>query len=99
MGLREAMGHLFKGGYHFGRYRAQQCSSLGRWFWVAASPAVPPVLLGRIVRRVASRQPKRLWHLLRGIGYLILLLLAWSVGEAGGYLSRYRSPPSRIQEQ
>jgi len=88
MRLGEAMMHLFGGGCHFGRYRTSRSTSLGRLFLALASPAVPLILLGRLAHRVAVRQPARIWHLVRGLGYLALVLGAWSAGEALGYVSR-----------
>ena len=96
--LGQAMKHLFAGGRHFARYRVSRSSWWGRLFWVAASPAVPVVLTLRIAGRVASRQPARLWHLLRGLGYFVLLLGAWSAGEASGYLGGRRPAASRVGE-
>ena len=88
--LREAMAHLYGGGHHYARYRASQASPLGRFFWILASPLVPFVLLARITRRIASRDPKRLWHMFRGLPFFALVLGAWSVGEAWGYI---KGPP------
>jgi glycosyl transferase family 2 len=91
MNLGGAMVHLYQGGHHFARYRASQASVRGRIFWVLASPAVPFVLLARISRRVAARDKARLWPLVRGFGYFALVLGAWSVGEAWGYV---KGPPA-----
>jgi hypothetical protein len=92
MSFRAAMAHVFGGGRRFGRYRMSQSSHLRGLFWVAAAPAVPFVLLGRIFRRVATRRPARLGSLLLGLPYCLCLLLAWSAGELEGYLSRLRGP-------
>jgi hypothetical protein len=87
MSLRAAMGHLFAGGCRFGGYRMSQSSSAQRVVWIAAAPAVPLVLLGRIVRRVARRRPARLGRLVLGLPYCLCMLVAWSAGELNGYLS------------
>lgn len=86
MELPQAMAHLFEGGRHFGRYRAFRASLPRRVLWVVASAAIPFVLGGRIIRRVAERDPRRLWHVARSTGYLALVLGAWTVGEALGYV-------------
>lgn len=99
MTLPKAMDHLFGGGRHFARYRASQSSSMKRFVWLALSPAVPLVLFGRIVRRVAARDPGRLRHVVRGAGYFALVLGAWSVGEACGYLDGLRAERPRIVER
>jgi glycosyltransferase involved in cell wall biosynthesis len=98
MSFTEAMAHLFTGGRHFGRYRRSQSSTARRWLWVAATPSVPFVLIGRIFRAVAARQPKRLGVLLCGLPYVCGLLGAWSLGEAMGYLT-HRTTGSRVQQQ
>lgn len=90
MGLGAAMVHLYEGGHHFARYRASQSTYWGRLLWILASPAVPFVLLMRISRRVAARDRRRLWPLARGFGYFVLVLGAWSFGEAWGYV---KGPP------
>ena len=87
MSPRAAMAHLFAGGRRFGSYRMSQSSQPRRLLWILAAPAVPLVLLGRIVRRVATRRPARLGRLLVGLPFCLCLLLAWSAGELGGYLS------------
>ncbi|MBA2271794.1 MAG: glycosyltransferase [Chthoniobacterales bacterium] len=86
MGLREAMEHLFTGGRHFGEFRKLQSSSATRLLLVLAAPAILFVLLFRIVRQTAARQPARLGKILLGLPYLVLLLGAWSAGEAASYL-------------
>lgn len=86
MTLGGAMSHLFGGGNQYARYRCTQTSRLGRMKWILVSPAVPFVLLVRIARRVAARDRSRLRHLARGAFHFALVLGAWSVGEAWGYL-------------
>ena len=84
MEFREAMEHLFTGGMHFGNFRKAHSGALSRWLWVMASPLVPFVLLLRIVRLTAARQPARVLQIIRGLPHLLLLLGAWSAGEAAG---------------
>lgn len=84
--LRHGMAHLFAGGRRFGGYRRSRSTAVARGFWVAASPAVPLVLLARIVRSVAGRRPDRVGALVRGLPHMLVLLLAWSAGEAWSYL-------------
>lgn len=86
MTLREAMAHLFTGGRRFGSHRRSRCTPLVRVFWILASPAVPLVMMARIVRRVVARRPRRIGTLLLGFPYLCCLVMAWSLGEASGYL-------------
>lgn len=86
MSLSTAAAHLFVGGRHFGRYRKSQARGFARLFWPLVAPAVPLVLAVRMVRRIIRRQPRRLLKLLAGMPYFLALLLAWSAGEAQGYL-------------
>jgi hypothetical protein len=86
MRLGEAMTHLYQGGRHYARYRASGSSWRVRGLRAVTSPAIPAVLFARIFRRVASRNAERLRPLARSIGYCLLLLGSWSVGEAVGYL-------------
>lgn len=86
MRLIEATKHLFDGGVHFGNFRATRSQSFARFLWLIASVAIPFVTLFRIVRAVVARRPQRLLPLLRSSLPLIMLLCAWSLGEAVGYL-------------
>jgi glycosyltransferase involved in cell wall biosynthesis len=86
MGFAEAMKHLFSGGLHFGNFRAVRSDTIIRWLWLISSPAVPVVTLFRIIRITIARQPQRSLQLVRSFFYLLLLLGAWSLGEATGYL-------------
>lgn len=90
MSLGGAVVHLYEGGHHFARYRASRTSLGGRLFWIVAAPAVPVVLWARIWRRVASRDRRRLLPLVKGSAYFAVVLAAWSVGEAWGYV---KGPP------
>jgi hypothetical protein len=85
MPMREAMEHLFIGGVHFGDFRKGQCGALARRLWVIAAPAVPFVLLLRIILRTVARRPARVLQIIRALPYLLLLLGAWSAGEATSY--------------
>jgi hypothetical protein len=93
MSLGEAVVHLYTGARQFARYRSSTASRAGRFFWLLASPLVPFVLFTRIARRIGSRNPRRLRHLLRGLPYFLVVLGAWSLGEARGYLGA----PTRVK--
>jgi hypothetical protein len=99
MGLGMAMGHLYSGGRQYGNYRRSDASAFRRVLLIVASPAVPLVLMGRVIRRVAARRPVRLGTVLLGIPYFVCLLGAWSLGEAIGYLAGAAAAPApRLQE-
>ncbi len=85
MPMREAMEHLFIGGVHFGNFRKGQSGPFVRRLWIIAAPAVPLVLLLRIIRLTVTRRPARLLQIIRALPYLLLLLGAWSAGEARSY--------------
>jgi len=85
MPLRAAIEHLFLGGIHFGDFRTAQSGPFGRRLWLIAAPAVPLVLLFRIVRLTVTRRSARVLQIVRALPYLLLLLGAWSAGEATSY--------------
>lgn len=82
MPLRQAVEHLFTGGVHFGKFRKSQPSRVPAWMWAIATPAIIFVLLFRIIRLTALRQPARLLKIFAGLPPLLILLGAWSAGEA-----------------
>ena len=86
MRFSDAMRHLFHGGIHFGNFRESRSRPLVRWLWIIASPVIPIAMLVRIVRVTAARRPDRLIQVVRSLPYLLLLVCAWSLGEAAGYL-------------
>ena len=94
MGFGEAMDHLYTGGKHFGRFRKFHATRLKRALLVLIAPLVPLVLLARIGRLTLARQPGRWRPLLLGLPALLLLLGAWSAGEAAGYARRDSTQPS-----
>ena len=85
---RRAMIHLFQGGKHFGLFRRSQSAAVARAFWLLVSPAIPFLLLLRIMRQVARKEPTALPQLLVSLPFLLLLLGSWGAGEAAGYLEK-----------
>ena len=94
MTFGEAMAHLFQGGTHFGDFRKSHSTPLARICWAICSPLVPFVLFFRIARRAVSRNSGRIFQLVHGLPYLLLLLAAWSAGEAASYIRRTPIRPS-----
>jgi hypothetical protein len=86
--LWNAIAHLHAGGRRFGAYRIAGASPIQKLFWRAAIPAVPFVLIGRLVRDLIRRPPTGAATLLCSLPYCVLLCLAWASGEARGYFSR-----------
>lgn len=81
----------FRHGTHYGSSRP--ISAAERLFRFFASPLLAPFLLVRIVRRVLTRRPDWKVSLLRVMPLLAIAVLAWSAGEAAGYL-HLRAKPS-----
>lgn len=57
-----------------------------RLAWAAATPALPVVLLSRLVRHVAHRRQHVGWFV-RSFPLIVVFTMAWSVGELVGYLA------------
>jgi hypothetical protein len=68
---------------HYGASRSRGSSTAARMVRVAASPLVPPLLCGRIVRNLRGRG-LRLVPWITSLPRLLLLASAWAVGEAIG---------------
>jgi len=85
-GAWQFAGTRFRHGRHYGSTRPA-ASAVIRSARCMAAPLLAPFLLLRIVRRVAARRPDLTPELLRSLPWLSLFLLAWSLGEAAGYLS------------
>jgi hypothetical protein len=86
MGLSQALGHLFDGGRYFGGFRLARTACVGKVCWYFAWPLVPLVLVGRLLRVVATRQTRHLWDFFLALPYLALLLGAWAAGEGASCL-------------
>lgn len=99
MPLARALRHLYRGGRRFGYYRQSRSTPVRRGLWLAASVLVPLVLLYRMVRTIIQRQPALLQMLLRGLPHLLLLVSAWSAGEATGYLFGLRAPHGALTHE
>lgn len=84
-GLRGFVRQRFHHGMHFGGARARRLSLPKRLLYAALSPAIPVVLVVRIVKRVAARR-RHAGALLGSLPFLVLFLLAWTLGELIGYL-------------
>jgi len=92
-GFRRFVRQRFQHGRQFGRTRLQGHGAWARAFYVAASPLVPAVLLGKISARVVGGGRDR-GRFVAALPILTCFVLAWAAGEAAGYLApgRARSP-------
>jgi hypothetical protein len=88
------MRHRFAHGRAYGLDRARGRSLTRRLALAAASPAVPAVLLWRIVRR-ARRDRTYAAPLARAFPWLVAFACAWASGEARGYLDALVTRPAR----
>jgi GT2 family glycosyltransferase len=73
----------YEHGRDYARKRLAEDAGARRWFLLAASPLLPPLLTWRVARASAR---SRWGTFLRALPATVLFLTAWSVGEAVGYL-------------
>ena len=73
-------------GRAYGIERTEGGSMMRNLLLLASSPFVPPLLLARIVSRIA-RKPAYRRKLITSFPWLVRFTLAWARGEAGGYAS------------
>ena len=99
--LADRFRERFRHGRHFGSRRTVR-GSLESSIRIASTPLLPLLLSVRAARRVARRRPGLLPRFLVTLPWVLLLLGAWSLGEAAGYAdqrNRMRIPanvtPSR----
>ncbi|MEO8216819.1 MAG: glycosyltransferase [Acidobacteriota bacterium] len=76
---------FFRGGRFFGGLRRERSNAGQLLFRIAAQPLVPMVILGRIGSRILNR-PKLVGQYLLTLPWLVVLSVAWSLGEGTGYL-------------
>lgn len=76
----------FRHGRHFGATRPVKGRG-ERFFRLLLTPLLPGLLLARVGRRVASHRRDLLLRYLASFPWLAVFFLAWSLGEAVGYLS------------
>lgn len=91
-GFAEAAAHLFRGGRRFGAYRGGGKALPLRALLLLASPAVPLVLLMRLLRGLLERRRDELPGTLPALPHLFAFCLAWGAGESSGYLEAMLSP-------
>ena len=89
-----AMAECYGQGRLFASKRTELVSPARRLFYLALSPLLPPLLLFRRVQRGLSDREisRKFWPALPA---LIAMILAWSIGEAMGYLTK--RPPNKLK--
>ena len=85
-GLAAFLVQRLRHGIEFGSWRAMEFSSFRRIAAILLSPLIPVVFFAKIVARVVRLQRHGLQFLL-ATPLLMALILAWSAGEAIGYVS------------
>lgn len=96
-GFRRFLAQRLHHGRQFGRSRFAGRSGLLRVATAAAAPLIPLVFLARITGRVA-RGRRDYGPFLAALPILVCFLIAWSLGEAWGYLSRFRTVRQNASE-
>ncbi len=96
--LRGFARHRWVHGRIFGRMRAAKCTPMQRAFYILTAPAIPIVLLSRVVRNV-MRKRRFLGAFALSLPLVIGFLICWSVGEFAELISRHTSPQGTAQSQ
>jgi hypothetical protein len=99
MSLAGAARHLYRCGQRFGQYRQARTAPVRRLLRIGSVPLVPLLLLSRTIRTVARRQPAQLVSLARCLPYLVVLVSAWTAGEARGYVHALRVAPEVLTQE
>jgi len=90
-GRRVHRGDALRERYSFGRYyacrRIEPPHESGRIWFALGSPLLPLLLVGRMAR-ASARDDRTARRFLRSLPDLAALVLAWSLGEALGYLTK-----------
>lgn len=76
-------------GRAYGTERAGRRTAARNFMLLVSSPLVTPLLLARIISRIARRPAYRA-KLLPAFPWLVRFTFAWAVGEAGGYFAALR---------
>lgn len=84
-GFRRFLRQRFEHGRRFGRTRMRERGSGARVAYLLASPAIPALLLGRISSRVLGNG-RDFAHFAAALPIVACFVLAWTAGEAMGYL-------------
>jgi len=82
----------FSHGFQYARKRLAEQGARKRWLWAAGVVALPLVLAIRVGRAAWSASPSAF---VRSLGYTVLFLSAWAVGEGAGYLRGVGPRPAR----
>ena len=90
--LRDALGERMSFGRQFACDRIRSAPLSRRAIYCLASLALPALMVFRLASK-ALRSPPLFGRFLRSFPHVVLLVLAWSLGEGLGYLTR-REPTS-----
>lgn len=83
-------GQRFSHGREYGSSRANDAPFIRRLGWVCASPLIAPLIFARVIAR-ACAYPRLRRILPSAVLWLMLFTVAWSLGEARGYVDALTS--------
>jgi hypothetical protein len=86
LNFKDLLGERYAWGRIFAVSRLKEMKSLTRLLYIILSPAIPVVVLGRIVWKVLRSRRNRL-KLMCSLPYLIMLTVVWALGELVGYVT------------
>lgn len=84
--FKDLLGERYAWGRIFAASRSKEMTSLTRLLYITFSPAIPLVVLGRIIWKVLRSRRNRI-KLMRSLPYLIVLTVVWALGELVGYVT------------
>lgn len=92
--LGYALGERYRFGRLFASTRVAATSAAARFAYAGASFLLPAVLIGRVVRNVATKR-RNVAHFFRALPLIVLVNLVWAWGEFVGYVTGRAAPEPR----
>lgn len=89
--IEHALWDRYAFGRLFGSTRVAHAPASKRLLYALLSPALPPLLVMRLVRHML-RKRRRGWQFLAALPLIVLLAGAWAYGECVGYITRKADP-------
>ena len=86
LNFKDLLGERYTWGRIFAVSRLKEMKPLTRLLYITFSPAIPLVVLGRIVWKVLRSRRNRM-KLMCSLPYLIMLTVVWALGELVGYVT------------
>jgi len=86
LNFKELLGERYAWGRIFAVSRLKEMKPFTRLLYITFSPAIPLVVLSRIVWKVLRSRRNRM-KLMRSLPYLVVLTMVWALGELVGYVT------------